>query len=134
MSGQDRKIDTRCPACDARYRVPSTSLGHHARCGKCRTSFRVSQAHPAGHNSTRHRSPTEDDILRWLNEGTDEEYIAARPRVIGSEEAGTQPRPATEPDEDETEEQEDPEPGSQPVEAATPPTAEDRSTAVLKSS
>jgi hypothetical protein len=35
--------------------------------------------------------PSEEDILKWLNDGVDEEYIAARPRVAS---AGLTMKPA----------------------------------------
>ncbi|MGQ9651487.1 MAG: MJ0042-type zinc finger domain-containing protein [Phycisphaerae bacterium] len=81
MPGHEGKIETRCPACGARYRVPASGIGHRAHCAKCGDSFRVtplaSQRRPA---DLRH-PPTEDDILRWLNEGSDDEFLAPRPRI-----------------------------------------------------
>ena len=76
------KIKTRCPVCHASYRVPPGSIGQKARCGKCNSSFRVAEV------KKKTPAPTEGDILDWLNEGVDEEYLAKRPRVI----MGGQPR------------------------------------------
>jgi predicted Zn finger-like uncharacterized protein len=91
MAGQDRKIEARCPACDARYRVPSSGVGHRARCSKCHTTFRVAVPDRRSHTPGQHRPPTEDDILAWLNEGVDEEFIAPRPRVFGEPPAESDP-------------------------------------------
>jgi predicted Zn finger-like uncharacterized protein len=133
MSSQDRKIDTRCPACDTRYRVPSSSLGHRARCVKCRAAVRVSQDHRADHNSSRHHSPTEEDILKWLNEGADEEFIAPRPRIVGGGKTATGHRAKAEP-KDAGEEEEDSEPGSESADTVSSPMLEDSETVATKSS
>ncbi|HOW70697.1 MAG TPA: hypothetical protein PKY77_08855 [Phycisphaerae bacterium] len=61
-------ITTRCPTCRGTYTVPPTAVGHRATCSKCKSVFRVSEYNP---------HPTEDDILRWLNEGM-EEYEFSR--------------------------------------------------------
>ena len=82
MSGHEGKIETRCPACDARYRVPASSIGHRARCARCGTSFRVAQIASQRRPVDLRHPPTEDDILSWLNEGSDEEFLAPRPRII----------------------------------------------------
>jgi predicted Zn finger-like uncharacterized protein len=82
MPGDEGKIETRCPACQARYRVPASSVGHHARCSRCRNSFLVNQAAPKRAPSGPGHPPTEDDILGWLNEGVDDEFLAPRPRII----------------------------------------------------
>ena len=79
MADTPNKIWTRCTACRSKYLVIFTAIGHHARCKKCGTSFRVEEHNP---------HPTEDDILRWLNEATEENDVPARPRVI----TGTQRR------------------------------------------
>lgn len=87
MTGHEGKIETRCPACGARYRVLASGIGHRAHCTKCGASFRVAQlASQRRHGDLRH-PPTEDDILRWLNEGSDDEFLAPRPRII----AGSDP-------------------------------------------
>lgn len=80
MSGKG-KITTRCPVCEARYHVPAGSIGHKARCAKCQSTFQVAEIKLV----TEPRVPTEDDILRWLNEGLDDEFIAARPRIVGAD-------------------------------------------------
>ncbi len=61
-------ITCRCPTCRARYRVPSSALGRHARCRRCGGSFRVAETF-AG-------PPTEDDILRWLREAEESDEAA----------------------------------------------------------
>ena len=63
-------IKTRCPICSAKYRVPSTAVGHRARCVQCKATFRVSQV-----KSSRLCPPTEDDILAWLSEGRDDDHL-----------------------------------------------------------
>ncbi len=82
MPGHEGRIETQCPACQARYRVPGSSVGHHARCAKCRNSFLVTLMAAKRGIPGPGRPPTEDDILAWLNEGADEEFIAPRPRII----------------------------------------------------
>ena len=67
------KIRTRCPICRSKYMVPATLIGHHARCAKCKATFLVAE-----HN----HHPTEEDILRWLNEDIEEYEFAPRPRII----------------------------------------------------
>ena len=112
-------VKTRCPVCAARYDVRTATVGRRARCAKCDSVFRVAACRPAGSNGTHHaaqvvhvastvvrvtstkdqsnqvkrRIPTEDDVLRWLDEAQDEEdrELAVRPRVISD--ANT--RPAT---------------------------------------
>ncbi len=69
------KIKTRCPHCHTKYLVPSGALGHAARCARCQQSFRVAPY------EAKTSPPTEDDILRWLNEGLDEYELAAPPRA-----------------------------------------------------
>lgn len=82
MPGHEGKIETRCPACDAKYRVPASGVGRQARCVRCRTTFRVvDHGHKPAYPDGR-RPPTEDDILRWLNEGSDEDRPTPRPRII----------------------------------------------------
>ena len=85
------RIKTRCPLCRSKYMVPTTLVGHRARCAKCKATFRVAE-----HNG----HPTEDDIVRWLNEGMDEYELANRPRIISggspsdsSSETGDDKRP-----------------------------------------
>lgn len=56
-------IKTRCPTCRGTYTVPAKAAGHRATCSKCKSVFRVAEYNP---------HPTEDDILRWLNEGMEE--------------------------------------------------------------
>lgn len=82
MTGHQGKIETRCPACGTRYRVPASGIGHRARCAGCGGSFRVAPAAFQPRPGDFRHPPTEDDILRWLNEGLDEDYQAARPKVI----------------------------------------------------
>ena len=82
MPGHEGKIETRCPACNVKYHVPASSVGRHVRCVKCQTTFQIAQN---GHQQTlpgARRAPTEDDILRWLSEGAEEESVAPRPRII----------------------------------------------------
>jgi len=79
MSEAPNKIWTRCPVCRSKYQVGAEAAGHHARCKKCNTRFRVQEY------STH---PTEDDILRWLNEGSEESETIPHPRII----SGTQRR------------------------------------------
>jgi predicted Zn finger-like uncharacterized protein len=69
------KIETKCPECSARYHVPASAAGHHARCSKCRTKFLVEPVR-------RKLTPTEEDVLRWLNEERDDGEVTASPRVI----------------------------------------------------
>ncbi len=54
------QIKCRCPQCGTHYRVPASVEGHRARCRTCGRVFSV-----AGKTSG---PPTEDDILRWLQE------------------------------------------------------------------
>ena len=82
MPGHEGKIVTRCPACGANYRVPAEGVGQRARCAQCRSSFRVAEVKPNRKPSDLHHPPTEEDIVRWLNEGSDEEFLAARPRIV----------------------------------------------------
>ena len=49
------RIKTRCPICRSKYMVPTTLVGHRARCAKCKATFRVAE-----HN----HHPTEDAIVR----------------------------------------------------------------------
>jgi len=56
-------IMTRCPTCRGTYTVPAAAAGHRATCAKCKSVFRVTEYNP---------HPTEDDIIRWLNEGMEE--------------------------------------------------------------
>lgn len=62
-----------CPHCQARYRLPVSSAGHRARCARCRQTFRIEAQPP------RFQPPTEDDILRWLCEGTEDYDFPRRP-------------------------------------------------------
>lgn len=127
-------IRTRCPACGAKYAVPAATVGHRARCIRCKGVFRVtdhshgssvagdrlvsraadnssSTLNPKRHGSStalnpgRHegpgkephtlqRPPTDEDILRWLNEGNDEDAPAARPRIIGGGPPAKKPVPS----------------------------------------
>jgi len=66
-------IRTRCPICRAKYTVPKKSVGHHARCLKCKTRFVVQEYN---------HHPTEEDILRWLNEDPKENENVHSPRII----------------------------------------------------
>ena|SRR5687767_3048068 len=59
-----KTVKTKCPLCEKKYNVPASSVGHRARCSACNGVFRVAQ------RSTGH--PSEDDILRWLSEATEE--------------------------------------------------------------
>lgn len=94
MPGQEGKIETRCPACGAKYRVPEASEGHHARCLKCQTRFLVARPEKKQPAVEQFRPPTEDDIMQWLNEGADDEFIAPRPRIVsGGDLAPPQPGP-----------------------------------------
>jgi hypothetical protein len=65
-------IQTHCPACEKSYSLPQTSAGHRARCAACQTVFTVEE---------RFRFPTEDDILRWLNEA-EEPDILPQPQPV----------------------------------------------------
>ncbi|UCD30314.1 MAG: hypothetical protein JSV03_07560 [Planctomycetota bacterium] len=76
----NNKIKTRCPVCNAKYRVPVSVAGHRAHCGKCDTTFRVAKLDPPKPESS--YIPTEDDILKWLNEDRDEYDMPVRPRII----------------------------------------------------
>lgn len=77
------KVRTRCPACRSKYTVPASFVGHHARCTQCEKRFIVQE-----YNS----HPTEEDILRWLNEGDNGEPTYS-PRIV----TGTsQPAPIVE--------------------------------------
>jgi len=67
------KVRTRCPACRSMYTVPAAFVGHHARCTKCRARFVVNEYNP---------HPTEEDILRWLNESNDDNEFSHSPRVV----------------------------------------------------
>jgi len=95
MSGQV-KIKTRCPVCHAKYRVPSRSMGHRARCSKCSTTFRVTELKDT-------LQPTEEDILKWLNEGMDSEDVPARPRVVSGGDSHVGPTPVGRPADHESE-------------------------------
>ena len=65
------KIKTACPVCGAKYKVAAASIGHSARCSQCKTKFRVNE-----YTRLAKRPPTEEDILTWLNEETEEpEYL-----------------------------------------------------------
>jgi predicted Zn finger-like uncharacterized protein len=59
----DTKIKTRCPNCSASYKVPAKAAGRQVKCIRCQTSFRVREL-----STSKYYPPTEDDILRWLNE------------------------------------------------------------------
>lgn len=76
------KIKTRCPMCHAAYQVPNSTIGHRARCPKCDSVFRVMvPTLPVEDPSRRSRVPTEDDILSWLNEGSErDDDLPAAPR------------------------------------------------------
>ena len=76
MSRDEEQIRVRCPDCRAKYRVPASKAGRSVRCAHCQTKFRIPTLKP----SAKH-VPTEEDILSWLNEGSDEDYVAPRPRV-----------------------------------------------------
>lgn len=76
-------ITTRCPTCHARYQVPLQAVNHRANCPKCHTIFRVTEY-------VQH--PTEDDILRWLNEGM-EEYEFPFRRQIAEWSSDNKPSP-----------------------------------------
>ena len=65
------KVYTACPTCDSRYKVPAETVGHHARCAKCGTKFRVAK---------KSRHATEEDILRWLNDETEDHDRFGPPR------------------------------------------------------
>ncbi|HOW69719.1 MAG TPA: hypothetical protein PKY77_03885 [Phycisphaerae bacterium] len=63
------RIECVCPECRATYHVPGKAAGRRARCRRCGTIFRI----------VRTTTPvaTEDDILRWLGQGEDEEDRSA---------------------------------------------------------
>ncbi|MBP7933579.1 MAG: hypothetical protein KA354_02920 [Phycisphaerae bacterium] len=63
------QIQCVCPECRTTYRVPAKANGRHARCRKCGTIFRIV--------GTTTPVATEDDILRWLGQGENEEDEAA---------------------------------------------------------
>ena len=65
-------IQTQCPACQKSYSLPATASGQRARCAACGSVFTVEE---------RFRLPTEDDILRWLNEA-EEPDVVPPPRVV----------------------------------------------------
>ncbi|HSW44918.1 MAG TPA: hypothetical protein VLM89_05055 [Phycisphaerae bacterium] len=73
MSATPVKIWTRCPVCRSRYQVIPEAIGNIARCKRCQARFRVEEHNP---------HPTEDDILRWLNEATEQEDANPHPKVI----------------------------------------------------
>ena len=74
MASEDR-ISTRCPACRTRYRVPASAADRRVTCRECGLVFRVVE-------HTSHGHPTEDDILRWLNEGMEDFDFPGRARAI----------------------------------------------------
>ena len=76
------RIKTRCPICRSKYRVPKALIGHRARCARCKTTFRVAEYN---------HHPSEDDILRWLNEDMEEYEFANRPRIISGDSTSTSP-------------------------------------------
>lgn len=99
MAARD-EIKVRCPACGAKYRVPAKAVGQKARCVRCKSPFRVvdplpdsnrapaaektraQRPEPARDSKTLRHPPTEDDIVRWLSEGADEdERPATRPQL-----------------------------------------------------
>ena len=80
MSSANGKIKTRCPVCEAKYRVPVSAVGHKAHCTKCETVFRVTELVPDNHKNP--YLPTEEDIIRWLSEGGDQDDIPVRPRLV----------------------------------------------------
>jgi len=73
-------IKTRCPVCRAKYRVSTDAVGHRAHCNKCDTTFRVEKL--ITRNKHNPYIPTEEDIVKWLNEGEDKTDLAVRPRII----------------------------------------------------
>ena len=73
MSDAPVKIWTQCPVCRAKYTVLLVAVGHHARCKNCSTRFRVEEHNP---------HPTEEDILRWLNETGEDNEREPYPRII----------------------------------------------------
>ena len=110
MSG--KMVKTRCPACSSKYRVPPRNVGHRARCAKCKTTFRVVEIEES-------RRPTEEDVLRWLNEGMGEDELAPRPRVISGGGSAVEAEPATGPADDPSE------PTLAPAAANRPPALRD---------
>ncbi len=76
------KLTTRCPTCGATYHVLSAIVGRHASCTRCRQAFRVAEYNPR---------PTEEDILRWLNEGLEEYDFPSRARSFDTPPAGLVP-------------------------------------------
>jgi len=70
---------TTCPTCKSKYRVPEWSVGHSAHCNKCNTRFTIAEYI---HRSKGYYPHTDDEILSWLNEGIDEDDLAARPRIM----------------------------------------------------
>ncbi len=92
MSGK-ATIKTRCPVCNAKYRVSARSIGHRARCVKCNTTFRVAEVEKNRPPTEveKNRPPTEEDILKWLNEGVDEDHLANRPRVVSGGSSRVEP-------------------------------------------
>jgi predicted Zn finger-like uncharacterized protein len=88
------KIKTACPVCGAKYKVAESKVGHAARCSRCKTKFRVIEY------THRHKHrPTEEDILKWLNEGTEEpDYlIAPTPSCVEAPVARPETDPKTRP-------------------------------------
>lgn len=82
MSDAPVKIWTRCPVCRVKYTVLLEAVGHHARCQKCSTRFRVEEHNP---------HPTEDDILRWLNDAGEDNEREPYPRIITGSQRRTGP-------------------------------------------
>lgn len=72
-----QKVRTFCPHCRARYEVPAVSVGHTARCVRCKQPFDITV------NTPKPSPPTEEEILRWLNEGM-EDYDVPKPPSGGA--------------------------------------------------
>ena len=61
----DAKIRTTCPLCDSHYHVAAEKIGQKARCTRCHGTFQIVE---------RIKHPTEEDILRWINEGMEDYF------------------------------------------------------------
>jgi len=95
MAAND-ELKVRCPSCGSKYKLPADAVGRKLRCAKCHNAFRVTDPRADSHRlpspndkqtsapprssspqntekpGPAKRPPTEDDILRWLNEADDD--------------------------------------------------------------
>ncbi len=54
----EQLVVVRCPSCAQKYRIPLTAVGHHGRCRKCRTRFRIASG----------QHVDDDTIFAWISE------------------------------------------------------------------